>query len=111
MVNYVLKKILGTKNEREVKKLRPLVARVAALEPRMKALSDADFPRLVSGWKAIDATEKRLIVLQAQVNVLRREIGLTPSSRSAVKVPQRKPEESTKDRAARYMSAIRGGRA
>ena len=51
MVNYVLKKILGTKNDREVKKLRPLVARVAELEPRMKALSDADFPRLVAGWK------------------------------------------------------------
>ena len=38
MVNYVLKKILGTKNERELKKLRPLVARVNELEPRMKAL-------------------------------------------------------------------------
>ena len=51
MVNYVLKKILGTKNERELKRLRPLVARVAELEPRMKALKDEDFPRLVAEWK------------------------------------------------------------
>nr|WP_242346703.1 preprotein translocase subunit SecA [Anaeromyxobacter sp. SG22] len=51
MVNYVLKKMLGTKNDRELKKLRPLVARVNELEPRMKALTDADFPRLTAEWK------------------------------------------------------------
>jgi preprotein translocase subunit SecA len=51
MVNYVLKKILGTKNERELKKIRPLVGRVAELEPRMKALKDDEFPRLFAGWK------------------------------------------------------------
>ncbi|MFY3744319.1 preprotein translocase subunit SecA [Anaeromyxobacter sp. PSR-1] len=51
MFNYVLKKVLGTKNERELKRLRPLVARVAELEPRMKALRDEDFPRLVAEWK------------------------------------------------------------
>jgi phage terminase small subunit len=70
-----------------------------------------DFALLISGWRAIDSAEKRLIALQSQVNVLRREIGATPSSRSAVKVPARKPEESPRDKAARYMSAIRGGRA
>jgi preprotein translocase subunit SecA len=52
MVNYVLKKILGTKNERELKQIVPLVAQVNALEPRMKALSDEDFPRLTAQWKA-----------------------------------------------------------
>jgi len=51
MVNYVLKKILGTKNERELRKLRPLVARVNELEGRMKALRDDEFPRLIAGWK------------------------------------------------------------
>ncbi|HZZ85057.1 MAG TPA: preprotein translocase subunit SecA [Anaeromyxobacteraceae bacterium] len=51
MFNYALKKILGTKNERELKKLRPLVARVNELEPRMKALQDQDFPRLTAEWK------------------------------------------------------------
>ena len=51
MFDYALKKILGTKNERELKKLRPLVARVNELEPRMKALKDEDFPRLTAEWK------------------------------------------------------------
>ena len=51
MFNYALKKILGTKNERELKRLRPLVARVNELEPQMKALKPEDFPRLVNEWK------------------------------------------------------------
>ena len=51
MFNYVLKKIIGTKNDRELKRLRPLVARVNELEPRMKALKDEDFPRLTAEWK------------------------------------------------------------
>ena len=59
MVNYVLKKILGTKNERELKKIRPLVARVNELEPRMKALAPEDFPRLVAEWKAQVQEKKR----------------------------------------------------
>lgn len=87
-----------------------LAAQRAAVRFQEKA-KDIDFALLVSGWKAIDSAEKRLIALQSQVNVLRREIGATPSSRSAVKVPPRKQNESPKDKTARYMSAIRGGRA
>jgi preprotein translocase subunit SecA len=51
MLNYVLKKIVGTKNERELRRIRPLVARVNELEPRMKALADEEFPRLTVRWK------------------------------------------------------------
>ncbi len=51
MLNYVLKKIVGTKNERELKKLRPLVARVNELEPKMQAMKDEEFPRLTASWK------------------------------------------------------------
>ena len=51
MMSYVLKKIVGTKNERELKKLRPLVARVSELEPKMKAMKDEEFPRLTASWK------------------------------------------------------------
>ncbi len=35
----LVKKILGTKNERELKKLRPVVARIAELEPEFQALA------------------------------------------------------------------------
>ncbi|HET7824180.1 MAG TPA: DEAD/DEAH box helicase, partial [Anaeromyxobacter sp.] len=77
MVNYVLKKILGTKNERELKKLRPLVARVNELEPKMKALSAADFPRLVAEWKEqVQKKGRPLDELMPDVFALVREAGV-----------------------------------
>jgi preprotein translocase subunit SecA len=42
MINALLTKIVGSKNERTLKRLRPQVARINALEPRMAALSDED---------------------------------------------------------------------
>ena len=40
MINVLLAKVLGTRNEREVKRLMPMVARINALEPGVRALSD-----------------------------------------------------------------------
>jgi len=42
MFNYVIRKIFGTRNERELKKLLPLVNRINSLEPAIRGLSDAD---------------------------------------------------------------------
>ncbi len=42
MVQLFLKKIFGTKNEREIKRLWPLVEKVNDLEPSVSALSDAE---------------------------------------------------------------------
>ena len=39
-MQWFLKKIIGTKNERDVKKLRPLVARVNELEQQLQSLSE-----------------------------------------------------------------------
>ncbi|HEX9882774.1 MAG TPA: preprotein translocase subunit SecA [Desulfobaccales bacterium] len=41
MIDLILKKIFGSKNERELKRLAPLVDRINALEPQYRALSDA----------------------------------------------------------------------
>src|SRR4030042_4474275 len=41
MIQPVLRKILGTKNDRELKRIIPLVERVNALEPSWVKLSDA----------------------------------------------------------------------
>ena len=38
----VIKRVFGTSHEREVKRLRPRVARINELEPKWRALSDAD---------------------------------------------------------------------
>ncbi len=40
MIDAVLAKIFGTKNEREIKKIRPIVAQINELEPAMQALDD-----------------------------------------------------------------------
>ena len=40
LVNTILAKVIGTQNERDLKKLRPLVAQINALEPDIQRLSD-----------------------------------------------------------------------
>ena len=42
MISYLLKKIFGSKNERELRRLQPLVDRINQLEPAMQRLSDAE---------------------------------------------------------------------
>ncbi len=42
MFNYIMRKIVGTKNEREIKRIRPIVARINEFEPQMRSLSDDD---------------------------------------------------------------------
>ena len=44
MIDWTLRKIIGTKNERELKKAWPKVARVNAFEPQIQAMRDEDFP-------------------------------------------------------------------
>ena len=42
MITWALKKILGTSHEREIKRLRPRVEQINALEPTISKLSDAE---------------------------------------------------------------------
>ena len=42
MLQKMMAKVFGTKNEREIKKIHPLVAQINELEPRMQALSEAE---------------------------------------------------------------------
>src|SRR6266536_177808 len=42
MIDAVLAKVFGTKNEREVKGMLPVVAEITALEPGLRELSDID---------------------------------------------------------------------
>ena len=48
MFNQVIKKIVGSKYDRELKRLTPMVARVGAVEPEIKALTDEQL-RLKTG--------------------------------------------------------------
>ena len=60
MVNYVLRKILGTKNERELKKLAPLIGRVKELEPRFEKLTQAELQAEVQKLKQQAANGRSL---------------------------------------------------
>src|SRR4051794_19054044 len=51
MIGYIVKKFIGSKNEREVKKLRPLVARINALETELQSLPDDALRQKTAAWK------------------------------------------------------------
>jgi preprotein translocase subunit SecA len=52
MIGFILRKIIGSKNDREVKKLRPLVARINQIEGTLSALTDDDLRKKTADWKA-----------------------------------------------------------
>jgi preprotein translocase subunit SecA len=51
MINLVLKKIFGSKNERDIKKMQPLVQRINALEEEYQKLSDDQLKAKTAGFK------------------------------------------------------------
>ena len=51
MFDYVLKKIVGTKNQRELKRMQPLVARINERESWAKSLSDEQIREQVRAWR------------------------------------------------------------
>ncbi|MCU0783059.1 MAG: preprotein translocase subunit SecA [Verrucomicrobia bacterium] len=52
MIGFIFKKIVGSKNDREVKRLRPLVAKINELEAGLTGLSDDDLRQKTADWKA-----------------------------------------------------------
>ena len=52
MINTLLGKIFGTKNEREIKRLRPRVEAINALEPEMRKLSDDELRGKTAEFRA-----------------------------------------------------------
>jgi len=60
MFNKTLTKVFGSKHDRDIKKLQPLVAAINALEPAMAALSDADLKAKTGEFRAELAAGKPL---------------------------------------------------
>ena len=62
MISSLIRKVIGSKNERELKRLWPIVAKINSLEPQMQALSDealrgktAEFKERYSKGESLDA--------------------------------------------------------
>ena len=51
MFNYVIKKMVGTKNQRELRKMQPAVARINEREAWAKGLSDEQIREQVRAWQ------------------------------------------------------------
>ncbi len=51
MINFIIKKILGSKNAREIKRMLPLVRRINELEEQYQKLADDDLRRMTAEWK------------------------------------------------------------
>jgi preprotein translocase subunit SecA len=60
MIDWVLKQIIGTKNQRELKKATPKVAAINALETKVRGLQDDDFPKETARLKQAVANGQSL---------------------------------------------------
>ncbi len=52
MIGFIVKKVVGSKNDREVRKLRPLVAKINALEAELQSLTPEALRDKTAHWKA-----------------------------------------------------------
>src|SRR3954451_11003240 len=51
MVGWILRKIVGSKNQREVKRLGPTVRRINEIEETLRSKSDEELRDMTRGWK------------------------------------------------------------
>ncbi len=51
MIGFIVKKFIGSKNDREVKRLRPLVARINELEAELQKEPDETLRQKTAAWK------------------------------------------------------------
>lgn len=51
MITNILAKVFGTNNDRELKRLQPIVQKINSFEPDMRALSDEQFPLKTESFK------------------------------------------------------------
>jgi preprotein translocase subunit SecA len=75
MLNTLLGKIIGTQNERELKRLRPIAARINELEPGLQALSDIELRGKTDQFKARFAAGETLDDLLPEAFAVVREGG------------------------------------
>jgi len=72
----MLKFLFGSKNDRYLKTLKPIIAQVNELEPQMKALADSDFPAKIAQWRGqVESEDKTLDDLLPECFALVREVG------------------------------------
>ncbi len=79
MIGFLVRKILGSKNDREIKKLRPLVAEINQHEEKLRTESDDALRAKTAAWKA------ELSQMTDDVELKRRLNELLPEAFAVVK--------------------------
>src|SRR5687768_4774374 len=51
MIGYIIKKVIGSRNDREVKRLRPLVAKINEFEATLQNVPEEELPKKTAEWK------------------------------------------------------------
>src|SRR5215469_16905119 len=75
MIDAILAKVFGTKNEREIKAMLPTVAAIGELEPAMRALSDIDLAAKTIEFKERLARGEKIDDLLVEAFAVVREAG------------------------------------
>ena len=75
MLDTLLAKVVGTQNERELKRLRPIVGHINALEPAIQALSDDQLRTKTAELKERTAKGESLDKLLVEAFAVVREAG------------------------------------
>src|SRR6476620_7844145 len=75
MLGQVLAKVIGTQNEREIKRLRPLVGEIGALEPQIQALTDEQLRKKTDEFKQRVASGESLDDVLVEAFAVVREAG------------------------------------
>src|SRR5213593_2442824 len=79
MIGFIVKKFIGSKNEREVRKLRPLVTQINAIEAELQKLPDDALRQKTAAWK------EELSKIQEHEELARRLGEILPEAFAVVK--------------------------
>ena len=79
MIGFIVKKIIGSKNDREVKRLRPLVAKINALEAELQPFPDEALRQKTAAWK------EELSKIEDKAELARRLNEIMPEAFAVVK--------------------------
>ena len=73
MIGTIVKKIFGTKNERYLKKLQPIVAKINDLEPEIQSLSDEQLRQKIADFRTEVQNGRKLDEILPEVFAITRE--------------------------------------
>src|SRR3989441_4384107 len=79
MIGYIIKKFVGSKNDREVKRLRTLVTKINEIEASLQSLPDEALRQKTADWKA------KLSKIEDKEQLAQELMGVLPEAFAAVK--------------------------